>query len=47
MSIYPNVTEEDLASLEKLANQQKIEKARKIKNRIFKQTYNQKLAETF
>ena len=47
MSIYPNVTEEDLASLEKLANQQKNEKVRKIKNRIFKQTYDQKLAETF
>ena len=47
MSIYPNVTEKDLASLEKLANQQKNEKAGKIKNRIFKQTYNQKLAETF
>ena len=47
MSIYPNVTEEDLASLEKLANQQKNEKTRKIKNRIFKQTYDIKLAETF
>ena len=47
MSVYSNVTEEDLLSLEKLANEQKNEKARKIKNRIFKQTYNQKLAETF
>ena len=47
MSIYPNVTEEDLASLEKLANQQKNEKARTIKNRVFKQTYDKKLAETF
>ena len=47
MSVYSNVTEEDLLSLEKLAEQQKNEKARKIKKRIFKQTYDQKLAETF
>ena len=47
MSVYPNVTEEDLASLEKLADQQKNEKARKIKNRLFNQTYDKKLAETF
>ena len=38
---------QDLASLEKLADQQKNEKARKIKKRIFKQTYDKKLAETF
>ena len=47
MSVYSNVTEEDLLSLEKLAEQQKNEKARKIKKRIFKQTYDQKLSETF
>ena len=47
MSVYSNVTEEDLLSLEKLAEQQKNEKARKIKKRIFKQTYDQKLSEIF
>ena len=47
MSVYSNVTGEDLLSLEKLAEQQKNEKARKIKKRIFKQTYDQKLSETF
>ena len=47
MSVYPNVTEDDLASLEKLAEQQKNEKARKIKKRLFKQTYDRNLAETF
>ena len=47
MSVYSHVTEEDLLSLEKLAEQQKNEKARKIKKRIFKQTYDQKLSETF
>ena len=47
MSVYPNVTEEDLLSLEKLAEQQKNEQARKIKKRIFKQTNDEKLAETF
>ena len=47
MSVYPNVTEENLASLEKLTDQQKNEKARKIKMRIFKQTFDKKLAETF
>ena len=47
MCVYPNVTEEDLISLKKLAEQQKNKKARKIKRRIFKQTYDTKLAETF
>ena len=47
MSVYSNLTEEDLLSLEKLAEQQKNEKARKIQKRIFKQTYDQKLSETF
>ena len=47
MSVYPNVTNEEIISLEKSAEQQKNEKARKIKCRIIKQTYDAKLAETF
>ena len=34
MSIYSNVTEEDLINLRKLAQQQKEQRAEKIKNRI-------------
>ena len=47
MSVCTNLTEEDLLSLRKLAEQQKIEKASKIKKRIFKQTLDRDLAETF
>ena len=46
MSIYSNVTEDDLDNLRKLAEQQKNERAHKIKNRILKQTHDVKLAET-
>ena len=46
MSIYSNVTEEDLINLRKLAEQQKNERALKIKNRILKQTHDDKLAES-
>ena len=46
MSIYSNVTEEDLINLRKLAEQQKEQRAIKIKNRIFKQTHDIKLAES-
>ena len=46
MSIYSNVTEKDLDNLRKLANQQKNERAEKIKNRILKQTHDIKLAES-
>ena len=46
MSIYSNVTEQDLDNLRKLANQQKNERAKKIKNRILKQTHDIKLAES-
>ena len=46
MSIYSNVTEKDLDNLRKLANQQKNERSRKIKNRILKQTHDVKLAES-
>ena len=45
MSIYPNVTEEDLINLRKLAEQQKEQRALKIRNKILKQTHDKKLAE--
>ena len=46
MSIYSNVTEQDLINLRKLAEQQKNQRALKIKNRILKQTHDTKLAES-
>ena len=46
MSIYSNVTEQDLDNLRKLAEQQKNQQALKIKNRILKQTHDIKLAES-
>ena len=46
MSIYSNVTEQDLDNLRKLAEQQKNQRALKIKNRIIKQTHDEKLAES-
>ena len=46
MSIYSNVTEEDLNILRKLAQQQKEQRALKINNRILKQTHDIKLAES-
>ena len=46
MSIYSNVTEQDLINLRKLAEQQKNERALKIKNKILKQTHDIKLAES-
>ena len=46
MSIYSNVTEKDLDNLRKLAQQQKNQRALKIKNRILKQTHDEKLAES-
>ena len=45
MSIYSNVTEQDLNNLRKLAEQKKNQRAPKIKNRILKQTHDIKLAE--
>ena len=44
MSIYSNVTEQDLINLLKLAEQQKSQRAEKIKNRFLKQTHVIKLA---
>ena len=46
MSIHSNVTEKDLENLRKLAEQQKNQRAEKIKNRILKQTHDVKLAES-
>ena len=46
MSIYSNVTEADLDNLRKLADQQKNQRAEKIKNRILKQTHDLKIAES-
>ena len=46
MSIYSNVTEQELVNLRKLAEQQKNQRAEKIKNRILKQTHDIKLAES-
>ena len=46
MSIYSNVTEQDLINLRKLAEQQKNQRALKIKNRILKQTHDINLAES-
>ena len=46
MIIFSNVTEQDLINFRKLANQQKTQRAEKIKNRILKQTHDVKLAES-
>ena len=46
MSIYSNVTEQDLDNLRKLAEQQKNERAIKIENTSLKQTLDVKLAES-
>ena len=46
MSIYPNVSQQDLVNFRKLLEQQKIQRALKIKNRISKQTHDKKLAES-
>ena len=40
MSIYSNVTEQDLDNLRKLAEQQKKQRALKIRNRILKQNHD-------
>ena len=46
MSIYSNVTEQDLDNLRKLAEQQKNQRALEIKNRILQKTHDVKLAES-
>ena len=45
MSTYSNITEQDLIILRKLAEQQKEQRALKIKKLILKQTHEIKLAE--
>ena len=47
MSVFSNVTEQELISLRKLSEQQKYQRALKIKNRTLKQTHDIKLAESF
>ena len=47
MSIYSNVTEQDLINLRKFAEQQKNQRAEKNENRILKQTHDEKLAENY
>ena len=46
MSLSSNVTEKDLINLRNLADQQKNQRALKIKNRNLKQTHDVKLAES-
>ena len=46
MSIYSNVTEQDLINLRKLSEQQKEQRALKVKNKIVKETHSFKLAES-
>ena len=46
MSIYSNVTEQELINLRKLAEQQKEQRALENKNIILKQTHDNKLAES-
>ena len=46
MSIYSNVTEQDLNNLPKLTEKQKNQRALKIKNKTSKQTHDVKLAES-
>ena len=46
MSIFSNVTEQDLINLRKLAQQQKNQRTLKIKNRNIKQTHDMKLLES-
>ena len=46
MSFYSNVTAQDLINLRKLAEQQKKQRALKIKKRFLKQTHDVKLAES-
>ena len=46
MSIYSNVTEQDLSNVCKLAEQQKNQRAPKIKKRILKKNHDIKFAES-
>ena len=46
MSIYSNVTEQDLNILRKLVEQQKKQRAPKFKNKILKETHDKILSES-
>ena len=46
MSIYSDATAQGLSNIRKLAEQQKNQRALKIKNRILKQTHDMKWAES-
>ena len=46
MSVYSTVTKQNLIILRKLADQQKSQRALKIKNRVLKQTHDINLAES-
>ena len=46
MSIYSNVTEQDLINLRKLAEQQKKQRALKLKTKILEETHDDKLAKS-
>ena len=46
MSFYSNLTEQDLINLRKLAEQQRKQRAEKIKNRMLEQTHDVNLAES-
>ena len=46
MSIYSNVTEQDMTNLRKIAEQQKNQRAETIKKRILKQRHDTELAES-
>ena len=45
MSIYSILTEQDFINLRKLSEQQKEQRALKIRNKLLKQTHDIKLAE--
>ena len=46
MSVYSNVTQKVLENFRKIADQQKEQRALKIKNRFLKQTHDEKLAQS-
>ena len=47
MSLYPNVTEQDLINLRKLAEQQKNQRTLKIQNENLQQTHDKNLTGSF
>ena len=47
MSAFPNVIEQDIVKAANLSEQQKNQRADKIKHKILKQTHDEELAEAF